>query len=1408
MARLERNSVTTLDRALRFAKPLIACFIVMAVFACGGGGCSGCAQCGLEPIPGGFPPSRPRIANAGQVRLTSNGIQFIEDNIGEIAMIATGGPLTFPVPTTTVDVPVVRDATICPDRNCQISAEINDLDLQPTAPNTLHAVVQIILDSRDLSGGRAPIPITVDLGLFDADLNMDLDTRRGSRVFVALETDVTFSNEPRSPRTGFTRIDVGDITLIEGQGIEDDDIDVSGSGVAGAVVSFLLNLLKGTVINLLADQISGLTDGLVGDNLCTTQGEFGCPTGSVADGSGPDAVCRFSAGGDCVPMLLGIDGQGDLGNAFLGGLSPGTHAPIQMVLASGEDGVAVNEGMSLYMTGGFLSYDRTFTTTPGHNPCVPMMEQVPVPRIARVPSFQGNVIPGTSTATHLGIGVGEDYLNYAGYGMYDSGMLCLGVGTRLSQQLSTGLFSVLVPTLRALTFPNGASPISLAVRPQQPPTFAIGTNPGDTLLTITLPQAQIDFYVWSQERYIRFMTYQTDLVIGVNLAVMDGQIVPEIVGVTPTNSSVLNSEILTENPESLAMTIETVLTMFAGMLTSGISGFDLPAIMGFNIDIPEGGIRGVRDGEDDFLGIFANLALAPTPLTAPIETSLELSDLEVLPESMGQDTFGQNGRNTVWLHFGAEGPLGVEYEYSYRIDGALWSPWTRDRRIQIDDAALLLQAHHTIEARARVVGEANTVDRSPATAELLIDVLAPEITLEERDDAIGVHVIAEDIVTADEDLEMRVRIDGGEWSAWGPIADVDTDPELVEVEVRDEAGNVGRSQAPLIRGIPNPAGAGACDCRAAPGASSSGHAPIGLFTSLLLLGAVFVRRARRGTEAARGARGPFDVVRALLGLAAVGALLVSGGCDCGGGPGGPDGGGGGTDAAPVACGGETCSPARPPGDTTGEVCCEAEMMCVAYDLEALCDPGFTCADIENVVVDASCEVTCSMCEALPPLATGILATDLDLVIDGTTSYLSGYSPGVPGGAEYGDLVFGTLAGGDASSIEWEVVDGVPSDAGRPVGAIDGWRGGIAEPGDDVGRWTSMARASDGTFYIAYYDVTNTALKIAIGRAGSWATHTVDATADSGRYTAITLSSSGAPIIAYQRRELAADGRVRSAARVATASSAMPAATSDWTSTEVSGVDAACRPDMCMDGQACLESGACVTPSTDCAMACGDGQACVTGACQPALVDPYVEDLPPGRGLYNQIATTSSGLALTFYDRSEGNLYGASFDGTTWAAPFLIDGYGRTGAGDSGMGSSLFVDGTGTWHVTYVDGTDEGLRYAQITGGAVTVRELVDDGTTDGTTPHTDGRHLVGDDSSVVVTAGGEVRVAYQDATSHTLMIARRSGTSWSQRVIDSEDHTGFWVEQALTASGSSVATWWRRQMGRSTIDGVRVISGD
>ena len=122
----------------------------------------------------------------------------------------------------------------------------------------------------------------------------------------------------------------------------------------------------------------------------------------------------------------------------------------------------------------------------------------------------------------------------------------------------------------------------------------------------------------------------------------------------------------------------------------------------------------------------------------------------------------------------------------------------------------------------------------------------------------------------------------------------------------------------------------------------------------------------------------------------------------------------------------------------------------------------------------------------------------------------------------------------------------------------------------------------------------------------------------------------------------------------------------------------------------------------------------------------------------------------------------------------------------------------------MDGTDEELRYAQVSAGTVALRERIDDGATDGTTPHDDGRHIIGDDSSVVVTAGGEVRVAYQDATDAVTMLARRTGAgTWSISVIDDVDASGFWVEQVLTSSGSEVASLWRRNETGNP-NGVRV----
>lgn len=1370
----------------------------LTVFSCsGGGGCSSCEGCGVTPIRGGYPTGE-RIANSAQVRLTSSGIGFIEDNIAGVVATFLPDGLDFDIPRTTQSIGI-GSITICPDSNCRAHLEIDALDLNPVAPNELDAHLRLILDSRDLAGGRARIEIDVPGTTCEADL----DTRDGGREFVGLIAKIAFADTTQPARLNYTHVEVASVALAPGEDIENDDLDIRAESCSGlgclnparALCSIAnLDAIKGILLDQLTSQISDLANGAISDQLCQTHGEYGCPDGtfSVPD-SNPDSVCRFGPAeeDECVPILLGMDGEGDLGGTLLGGFSPGTHAYAQFLLAAGGNdpamggaGEAVNGGMTLNFFGGFRGTDRTFNTTPAHHSCVPTIPPPPRPTIPELAAFRGNVIPGTTTETHVGFGIAEAYMDYAGYGMFDSGMLCLGAGTRLSQQLSTGLVSALIRSLSDLTFPEGDSPITIAIRPQTAPDFTIGAGTeGDPLLQIALNQLQMDFYVWSTERYIRFMTFQTDLTIGIDLSVEGNQLVPTIRYVSSTNSSVTNSELLSEQPSALASTLETVIGSFAGMLTSGISPFDLPEIMGFELQVPAGGITRVREGEHNFLGIFANLALASAPYTAPVETTLTVSDLSLDRESMDPEHWNQGEGNHVWLHFGAEGPLAVEFEYSYRIDGGPWSAWTTDQRVLVEDDILLLQARHEIEGRARVVGEPASTDESPVVAELLVDILPP--TLHVARTAEGVTVRANDVITPSDVLEVRYQVDG-EWTDWGRVftLDVPHDDADVVVEVRDEAGNVGRSQSALIRGLPN-ANVEGCGC-SAPG-SNGGSTPIALIGLLGLLGLVVARR--------RGRPSPVFFLTGAL------ALFASG-CNCGG-----------PVTPPEPCGGE-CTAARPPGNTAGDICCPSTDMCVDYDLADLCDPGYEC-DIDNVVVDdASCGVSCSDCTVRPALEPGILATHLDSVLDSSgTVHISGYSPGDPAGNDlYGDLVFGTWNG---TEVEWEIVDGAPT---MPItNNPAGYRDGVSDPGDDVGRFTSIAMAGE-TFLISYYDVTNGALKLATGGPGGWDTHTVDDQGDSGRYSSLVITPAGVPVIAYLRIEAstATPGQVDSSVMVATANIASPAGPTDWTITQVATGPMACRPEYCEAGTTCLASGQCVTPTSDCADSCGSGNACFNGSCSETIPRGFVEDLPPALGLYTSLAVDpTGGLALVYYDRSAGNVHGVRFDGAAWGTPFLIDGYGamQDFVGDCGMGADVAVDSAGLWHVAYIDGTEETLRYAQVqsTGALVDDPEVVDDGSTlDGATRHTDGRHIVGDDASIVVLEGGAVRIAYQDSTIQDLVVAVRppGGGAWAIAHVDRDGSTGYWVDQEVFGTTSYLTTWWRAREGRTTSNGIRVLMAE
>ena len=837
-------------RSLRSFRSLAGIALLLLAFAaCNGGGCSGCEGCGIAAIPGGFPVDQ-GIANAAQVRLTSSGVAFLEENIDGIIPIVLPDGLDFPVERSDQGVAILcsTDPTAGDGvTNCYAHVEVDSVDVQPVeGTNEIHANLRVIADSRDDMGVQGAWVIRV----LASDCLLNIDTRGGERPYVGVAAALALEEIDRPAREGLTRLAVQSVGLAEGEGIETDDFSITYRNWwdGGPIACGIADLLRDTIAGTISGAVEGLLTGALDENLCTRRGELGCPTGTFDRGeTAPDAVCYFdetapSEGDECVPSLLGFEGRGDLGRQLLAGFAPGAHGPLQLSLAAGGDGESVSEGVSIFLDGGMMSFDRAFTTTPGHDVCVPITEPPPLPEVPRVDAFRGNVIPGTEVETHLGVGISEAYLDHAGWGMFDSGMLCLGAGTRLSQDISTGLVSALSSSLRSLAFPLSDAPLTIALRPQQPPDFTVGTTEGAPLLTIVLRELHMDFYVWSSERYTRFMTLRTDLTVRLSAVVEAGQIVLGIDEVEAANSEVTNSELLTERPDALAGALEMVVPAVAGGLAGAIPPISLPAIMGFELDVPPEGLRGVAEGDDRFIGVFADLRLPAAASTRVLDTELELSDLSLDRESMTIDHWGQGEGNAVWLHVSARGAEGALVEHSHRIGHGPWSRWSRDGRVRIDDPVLLLQADHTIEARSRIVGSPLSVDPTPASARLRIDVLAPDVALSPREDG-GFVIEADDILTRRDALRARHRVGAGAWSEWSSELAIAPSGEggALEVEVIDESGNVGSASAPLIRGIPSPNGGG-CGCR-----TSSAPSTIPTWLAALAVALVLRRRALRNS---------------------------------------------------------------------------------------------------------------------------------------------------------------------------------------------------------------------------------------------------------------------------------------------------------------------------------------------------------------------------------------------------------------------------------------------------------------------------------------------------------------------------------------------------------------------------------
>jgi hypothetical protein len=357
---------------------------------------------------------------------------------------------------------------------------------------------------------------------------------------------------------------------------------------------------------------------------------------------------------------------------------------------------------------------------------------------------------------------------------------------------------------------------------------------------------------------------------------------------------------------------------------------------------------------------------------------------------------------------------------------------------------------------------------------------------------------------------------------------------------------------------------------------------------------------------------------------------------------------------------------------------------------------------------------------------------------------------------YGDLVLVDLVNGQAQSFV--AVDGIPAD-GVPIHDPSTYRRGIADTGEDVGWYTSVALVSSKA-RIAYYDRDNAALKFAIEeKSGKFRIMTVDddASADVGAFASLVLDANGSPSIAYVATNLAGTGGERKTElRLARSSKATPNE-SDWTITVIASSVASCAG-VCAAGQACVvstatpTSQACAAITTDCAAACASGQSCVAGMCRQAFAAPPAPDLATGSGLFVNLLNLPGGrLAAVYYNRAKTSLVIAveSAAGSSQFTETVLD-----ATGDRGMFASAVVDGGGVVHVAYQDALADTLFYTTWNNQPGTPA-LVDDGLRNNERPHPVGN------SAKIVVRGGAPAILYQDGLTSDVMLAQPSGMTWS-----------------------------------------------
>lgn len=802
---------------------VLACF----AFACSdaGGGCdAGCGGCGGteggEPyvFEGTF--EEHIVPQGAQVHLSQRGLDFLAGNLGSLAADLIGGGaagasgIPFCVPPTdialgiglcddgrecspgepgcllTIDFACLTcdtsdqcpetatcDGGVCVTDGTDACVPSIDLSPQPGDPSDLlQATIRLALDE------------TLRTTSFLDDCNLNLRTGSGGLPVTAnVYFDVGGPPEERvSVRLPGDELsfDIGAV-----------DISLTDGFLCG-IGDFLIPLVEG----LLADFIQGPINDAIAPLLCTScDATTTCPAGS----SCVDGSCVFDGSDQCVPLALGVETEINIGE-LLADIAPGSDARLGILayLSNYADSNGPRTadfdyyGLDLALEAGFYS---------PADACVPFVAPPSTAEVPKSRAINAALTPNGDPFA-VGIGLSKAALDLAGWAAYNSGALCLSVGTDFVDQISTGTFGLLIPSLGDLADGDNR-PMYIELRPQAPPTFAFGLgtvdgegNIVDPLLTLQLDELDLDFYAIVADRYVRVLTLTVDVAVPLSLDVNDANEIVVLLGdlasafsnVRPSNAELLAEEDVAQVAELLPALIGALLPALGGDLIPPIA---LPDIQGITIQIPSGGFTSVDDGT--ILAIFADLALA-TSASTKAEEGMTPRNLVLTPrwDASLADVLRARADGAVVSLEALLPTVDVTmdvpqadrgyYEWSYRIAGGLWSTWRGADVTEIQDSRFALDGRYPVEVRVREPGASDTVSPHLATSLLVIDRTPPSVDLVPAAD--GLRVDIRDLSAVD----ARVRVAGGPWEVLASDFVPADETQRVELEVIDDSGQTTR----------------------------------------------------------------------------------------------------------------------------------------------------------------------------------------------------------------------------------------------------------------------------------------------------------------------------------------------------------------------------------------------------------------------------------------------------------------------------------------------------------------------------------------------------------------------------------------------------------------------------------------